>query len=56
MYGVGNAASYGAVLGILAELFPDKVSTIMSSCESFFGVGYTIGTEYNICEKNKKVR
>ena len=40
---MADAAAFGAVLGILINLFPDKVATIMSYTETCFGLGYTIG-------------
>ena len=43
MDGAADAASWGAVLGILMELYPDRVASIMSWTEMAFGVGYTIG-------------
>ena len=43
IYGLADAASFGAVLGILIKLFPDKAATLMAFTESFFGFGYTVG-------------
>ncbi len=72
VYGVSDAASFSAVLGILVRsknakkcgrkkkeimslcglhfqisMFPDRAATLMASCETFFGLGYTIGKLYN---------
>ena len=41
--GASDAASWGAVLGILMKIWPDRVASIMSWTEMFFGLGYTIG-------------
>jgi hypothetical protein len=40
---MGDAAIWGAVLGIMMKLFPSKVATIMSTLEMCFGVGYAFG-------------
>ncbi len=44
---MSDAASWGAVLGILMKMWPEKVATIMSWTEMFFGLGYTIGIDLN---------
>ncbi len=46
--GASDAASWGAVLGILMKIWPDRVATIMSWTEMFFGLGYTIG-QFGLC-------
>ena len=41
--GIADAAAFGSTVSILMVLYPDKVSMIMASTESVFGVGYTLG-------------
>lgn len=41
--GMADAASWGAILSMLMKIWPDKVASIMSWTELFFGLGYTIG-------------
>jgi MFS family permease len=41
--GIADVAAWGAVLSILMKLFPNKVSTILSWTEMFFGLGYMLG-------------
>ena len=41
--GIADAAAFGSMVSILMVLYPDKVSMIMASTESVFGVGYTLG-------------
>ncbi len=38
------SASFVAIMGILSKLFPDRIATIMATCEAIFGVGFTFGT------------
>ena len=46
--GVGLAASWGAGVSILMELFPDKVSTICSWSETLYGFGYMLGLKISL--------
>ena len=43
LYGLGDAAAYSAKLAILISLFPDRVASVMAACETFYGLGFTIG-------------
>ena len=42
--GMAVSASFVAIMGILSKLFPDRIATIMATCEAIFGVGFTLGT------------
>jgi MFS family permease len=41
--GVGEAATWGAVVSILMKLYPQHVTQVMSYTEMFFGLGYMLG-------------
>ena len=41
--GLGNAATYGAMISIFMTLYPDDVVKIMSWTETTFGLGYSLG-------------
>ena len=43
LFGTSDAAAFGASLGIVVKLFPDKFVTAVSLIETFFGFGYAIG-------------
>ena len=43
LFGLGDAASYSAVLGMVLSLFPSRAATMLGMCETAFGLGYTIG-------------
>ena len=43
MGGIADVAAWGAIISILLKLFPDKVSSILSWTEMFFGLGYMLG-------------
>ena len=43
LQGIGDAASWGAVLAVLMTLFPANESKISAGTELFFGLGMTIG-------------
>ena len=45
--GVADAAAFGSMVSILMVLYPEKVSMIMASTESVFGLGYTSGKSGN---------
>ena len=45
--GVADAAAFGSMVSILMVLYPEKVSMIMASTESVFGLGYTLGKSGN---------
>ncbi len=56
LFGLGDAASYSAVLGVTMSLFPSKAATLLGSCETTFGAGYTIGNyAHTQIEKTKIV-
>ena len=44
--GVADAAAFGSMVSILMVLYPEKVSMIMASTESVFGLGYTLGKRW----------
>ena len=41
--GLGNAATYGAMISIIMTLYPDDTVKIMSWTETTFGLGYSLG-------------
>lgn len=42
--GVFETAAFNAVTSILMALYPDKVASVMSWTQMFFGFGYMMGT------------
>ena len=43
LQGIGDSASWGAVLSVLMTLFPGNASKISAGTELFFGLGMTLG-------------
>ena len=41
--GVYETAAWNSVTSILMALYPDKVASVMSWTQTFFGFGYMIG-------------
>ena len=41
--GVGDAASWCAIISVMMKLYPDKVASILSWSEMAFGLGYSLG-------------
>lgn len=49
LFGLGEAASFAAILGIMIQLFPNKVASVLALIETMHGVGYAIGTKVLYC-------
>ena len=41
--GILETAAWNAVTSILMALYPDKIASVMSWTQTFFGFGYMIG-------------
>lgn len=41
--GVGDAATWGAIISVMMKLYPDKVASILSWNEMAYGLGYSLG-------------
>jgi hypothetical protein len=43
--GAADAAAFIAMVSILMKLYPDKVATVMSLSDAWYGFGYVLGTD-----------
>ena len=41
--GVGDAASWGAIISVMMKLYPDKVASILTWSEMAYGLGNSLG-------------
>ena len=46
--GILETAAWNAVTSILMALYPDKIASVMSWTQTFFGFGYMIGNNNHI--------